>query len=131
MRKMLLAVLAVTAVGALLAAGCGNTTTQGKAPSTKAVSDTSANAENVTVQAISSNPTAYDGRIVTTEGNYAVGYCSACFLLKDGVASVRCEVSDTAPLPPESKLTSRMRVTGKVYVVKGSPNIISEKIEYL
>lgn len=137
MRKLLVLTLALVAVAAMLAAGCGGgTATQGKATSnttnqTTEGTETSAKGEDATVQAIATDPESFDGKVVTTEGNYAVGYCSACFLLKDGVSSVRVEVSDTAPLPPESKLNSRMKVTGKIYVVKGSPNIIADKIEYL
>ena len=91
---------------------------------------TNPDAKQVTVEQIARDPQAYDSVVVTTEGNYAVGYCSACFLLKDGVYSVRVEVSDTAPQPPDSKKTARMTVTGKIYVAQGSPNIVAESIVY-
>jgi len=118
---MLVAVILLA--GALGAVGCGGKTT------TRAVQSTP-QAQKVLVASISSDPQAYDGKTVTTEGNYAVGYCSACFLLKDGVSALRVEVGETVPLPPESKLNSRMKVTGRIYVVKGSPNLIASKLEY-
>ncbi|HEY5526947.1 MAG TPA: hypothetical protein VIK02_05155 [Candidatus Anoxymicrobiaceae bacterium] len=103
--------------------GCGGSKTSSlveKAPT----------AEKATVESISTNPNAYDGKTIVTEGNYAVGYCAACFLLKDGVSSLRVEVSETVPLPPKSKLNSRMKVSGRIYVVKGSPNLIASNLEY-
>jgi uncharacterized protein YdeI (BOF family) len=128
MRKTIITCLLLAAMTAAVAAGCGGTTatTTGKATTATNTS----NATNATVAAIAKDPTSYDGVVVRTEGNYAVGYCSACFLLKDGVSAVRVEVSDTAPLPPKSKLNSRMEVTGKIYVAQGSPNIVAEKIVY-
>jgi uncharacterized protein YdeI (BOF family) len=127
MRRLFLACCAALVVAALLMGGCGGGSGY-KQGSATAVSDT--NATQVTVEQIAKNPQAYDSVIVTTEGNYAVGYCSACFLLKDGVYAVRVEVSDSAPLPPESKLNSRMQVTGKIYVAQESPNIVAENIIY-
>lgn len=129
--KKVLTVAAFALVGALFAAGCGAGAAKTSSDSSDGTKSTGPQAQQIKVADVANNPMAYDGMIVETEGNYAVGYCSACFLLKDGVSAVRCEVSDTAPLPPESKLGARMRVSGKVYVVKGSPNIILEKIEYL
>ena len=127
MRKLWLPFTALLLAAALLASGCGggSTSTAGQT-----VSLANPDAKQVSVEEIAKDPMAYDSVIVTTEGNYAVGYCSACFLLKDGVYAVRVEVSDTAPLPPESKLTSRMQVTGKIYVAQGSPNIVAESIVY-
>jgi|GEM_PF-3430498 len=107
-----------------LAAGCGGTTA---APTTETKAP---NANQVTVQQVAKNPAAYDGQEVVTEGNYAVGYCSACFLLKDGVSALRIEVTEHAPLPPESKLNSRMQVKGKIYVAQGSPNLVASQIVY-
>jgi uncharacterized protein YdeI (BOF family) len=107
-----------------LAAGCGGTTA---APALK---NQAPKASQVTVQQVAKNPAAYDGQVVVTEGNYAVGYCSACFLLKDGVSALRVEVSERAPLPPESKLNSRMQVQGKIYVAQGSPNLVASQIVY-
>ena len=127
MKKLLLPLTALLLAAALLASGCGggSTSTAGQT-----VSLTDPDAVQVSVEEIARDPQAFDSVIVTTEGDYAVGYCSACFLLKDGVYAVRVEVSDTAPLPPESKLTSRMQVTGKIYVAQGSPNIVAESIVY-
>lgn len=113
----------------IVVSGCGGGSTSGES-SGKPQADTP-DATQVRVEQIAKSPMEYDNKIVTTEGNYAVGYCSACFLLKDGVSAVRVEVSDTAPLPPESRLTARMKVTGKIYVANGSPNIVASKIEYL
>lgn len=129
MGRLALPCLIVVVMATILAAGCseGTATTTNKKATT--VSNTSS-ADKVTVAEIGKNPSAYDNVVVTTEGNYAVGYCSACFLLKDGVSAVRVEVSDTATLPPESKLNSRMEVTGKIYVAQGSPNIVAEEIVY-
>lgn len=118
----------VVLVAVVPAVGCGGKATSGK---TETTAPAKSGAEEVTVAQIANSPAEYDNRTVTTEGNYAVGYCSACFLLKDGVSAVRVEVSDTAPLPPESKLRSRMRVTGKIYVANGSPNIVADRIDYL
>ncbi len=130
MKKFLLPCLAALLLAALLTGGCGKES--GGTGSTGTTSTVAANpdAKQVSVEEIARDPQAFDSVIVTTEGNYAVGYCSACFLLKDGVYSVRVEVSDTAPLPPESKLTARMQVTGKIYVAQGSPNIVAESIVY-
>ncbi|MBU1672261.1 MAG: hypothetical protein KKF41_10865 [Actinobacteria bacterium] len=125
MRRLVLGVL-VLAVVALLA-GCGGTT-QGTI--TGKTEEAPPSATRVTVAQVANDPAAWDGKTVTTEGNYAVGYCSACFLLKDGVSALRVEVSDTAPLPPESKLNSRMEVTGRIYVAKGSPNLVATSLVY-
>ncbi|OFW55398.1 MAG: hypothetical protein A2W01_06710 [Candidatus Solincola sediminis] len=125
-RLALFFVIALLATS-FLAAGCGNGSA-GTVGSVDTVAATSG--KQTTVEEIARNPQGYDSVIVTTEGNYAVGYCSACFLLKDGVFSVRVEVSDTAPLPPESKLNARMQITGKIYVAQGSPNIVAENIIY-
>jgi hypothetical protein len=111
---------------ALLAVGCGNGPSGTSQTPTLPGPDT----RQVTVEQIAKDPAAFDRVSVTTEGDYAVGYCSECFLLKDGVYAVRVEVTDTAPLPPESKLYTRMQVTGMIYVAQGSPNIIAESIEY-
>jgi len=124
--KLLLPLAAVVLVAAMLASGCGGSA--GATGQTSSLADP--DAKQVTVEEIAKDPEAFDSVIVTTEGDYAVGYCSACFLLKDGVYSVRVEVSDTAPLPPESKLHTRMQVTGKIYVAQGSPNIVADNIEY-
>ena len=125
MKKLLLPCLAILLATALLTGSCkkgsDNTSTAG-APDP--------NAKQVSVEQIARDPQAFDSVVVTTEGNYAVGYCSACFLLKDGVYSVRVEVSDTAPQPPDSKKTARMQVTGKIYVAQGSPNIVADSIVY-
>ena len=126
MKKLLLPLAMVLLAAAILASGCGGGTS-GTAQ-TGSLSDP--DAVQVTVEEIAKDPAAFDSVIVTTEGDYAVGYCSACFLLKDGVYSVRVEVSDTAPLPPESKLHTHMQVTGKIYVAQGSPNIVADNIEY-
>ncbi|MHB8895534.1 MAG: hypothetical protein ACYC99_10215 [Candidatus Geothermincolia bacterium] len=128
MRKVTaIVVLASLAVALIALAGCGNGPTTKSDTQAQAVSDT---ARKVTVKEVATNPTAYDGQEVTTEGNYAVGYCSACFLLKDGVSALRVEVSDSAPLPPEDKLNARMQVTGKIYIAQGSPNLIADKLVY-
>ena len=127
MKKLLLPLAALLLAAVLLASGCGGSPTS---TAGQTVSLTNPDAVQVSVEEIAKDPMAYDSVIVTTEGNYAVGYCSACFLLKDGVYAVRVEVSDTAPLPPESKLTDRMQVTGKIYVAQGSPNIVAESIVY-
>jgi uncharacterized protein YdeI (BOF family) len=122
-------ILACALAVGVIAAGCGSSS--GTSNTTAVKTQAEPDAMNVKVEAIATSPMEFDNQTVTTEGNYAVGYCSACFLLKDGVSAVRVEVSDTAPLPPESKLNSRMRVTGKIYVANGSPNIVATKIEYL
>ncbi len=123
-----LVLLGMLVVGAL-SAGCGGGGGATGGPAVKTQADPGA--PEVKVESISRSPMDYDNQTVTTEGNYAVGYCAACFLLKDGVSAVRVEVSDTAPLPPESKLNSRMRVTGKIYVANGSPNLVATGIDYL
>jgi uncharacterized protein YdeI (BOF family) len=123
---ILVAVLLV--VSMLLAiVGCSTETT------TVSESDASVSsgATQCKVADVADDPAAWDNKVIVVEGNYAVGYCSACFLLKDGVSALRVEVTDTAPLPPESKLNSRMRVSGQIYVVNGSPNLIASKIDYL
>lgn len=127
MKRLLFAGLALMLLAALLAVGCGSGSSNTAGTTVNAAA---ANAKQVSVEEIAKDPEAYNSVIVTTEGNYAVGYCSACFLLKDGVYAVRVEVSDTAPLPPESKLNSRMQVTGKIYVADGSPNIVADSIIY-
>jgi uncharacterized protein YdeI (BOF family) len=129
MRRFIILWLIVAAIAMIFVAGCSSDSATKSSEKATTASSTS-NAKRVAVEEIALNPTAYDGAIVTTEGNYAVGYCSACFLLKDGVHAVRVEVSDTAPLPPESRLNSRMEVTGKIYVAQGSPNIVAEEIIY-
>jgi hypothetical protein len=126
MKKMLLPCFALIVAAALLSGGCKN----GSGDGASATVAPNPDAKQVTVEQIARDPMAYDSVVVTTEGNYAVGYCSACFLLKDGVYSVRVEVSDTAPQPPDSKKTARMTVTGKIYVAQGSPNIVAESIVY-
>lgn len=123
-----LVLLGMLVIGAL-ATGCGGAGGESSGSAVKTQADPGA--PEVKVASIEQAPMEYDNKTVTTEGNYAVGYCSACFLLKDGVSAVRVEVSDTAPLPPESKLNSRMRVTGKIYVANGSPNLVATSIEYL
>ncbi len=129
MRRLFLACCAALVVAALLMGGCGSGSGTGSTVSSTGNAALE-NATQVTVEEIAKNPQAYDSVIVTTEGYYAVGYCSACFLLKDGVYAVRVEVSDAAPLPPESKLHTRMQVTGKIYVAQESPNIVAENITY-
>lgn len=126
MKKTILPSLVLMLAAALLVGGCGSGSTRSPA----SVAADTGNAKRVSVEEIARDPEAFDSMVVTTEGDYAVGYCSACFLLKDGVYSVRVEVSDTAPLPPESKLYTRMEVTGKIYVAQGSPNIVAESIVY-
>lgn len=128
MKKLMIALPTFLVILAIASSGCGGGSGSAKSLESSA---TEAGAKKVSVAEIAKSPKTYDSVIVTTEGNYAVGYCSACFLLKDGVSAVRVEVSETAPLPPESKLNSRMRVTGKIYVVNDSPNIIADKITYL
>lgn len=127
MKRLYLIVMALVLLAGFLASGCGSGSENTTAST---VSTAVANAKQVSVEEIAKDPEAYNNMIVTTEGNYAVGYCSACFLLKDGVYSVRVEVSDSAPLPPDSKLNSRMEVTGKIYVAQGSPNIVADSIIY-
>ncbi|MEW6552905.1 MAG: hypothetical protein AB1384_01285 [Actinomycetota bacterium] len=124
-RTLLPLAVTVLVLSGLVASGCGGSS--GAAQTADLVDP---DAKQVTVEEIARDPEAFDSVIVTTEGDYAVGYCSACFLLKDGVHAVRVEVSDTAPLPPESKLHTRMQVTGKIYVAQGSPNIVAESIVY-
>lgn len=123
----IITVSAVLMVSLVVAGGCGGGTSTPKASQS---ANQSTSATKVTVQQVSTNPSNYDGQEISTEGNYAVGYCSACFLLKDGVSSLRVEVTDLAPMPPESKLNSRMEVTGKIYIAKGSPNLVANKIVY-
>jgi uncharacterized protein YdeI (BOF family) len=127
MKKLIIACCGSLLLIVFLAGGCGSKTGSTQATTT---SVTNPDAKQVSVEEIARSPESFDSVIVTTEGNYAVGYCSACFLLKDGVYSVRVEVSDSAPLPPESKLKARMQVTGKIYVAQGSPNIVAESIVY-
>lgn len=127
MNKRLLACLVIALVTALLAGGCKSGSSNVSSSTTVPANP---DAKQVTVEQIARDPQAYDSVVVSTEGNYAVGYCSACFLLKDGVYSVRVEVSDTAPQPPDSKKKARMVVTGKIYVAQGSPNIVAESIVY-
>lgn len=129
MKRLIIPCLAAALIAIVLTTGCGGGSATETSKKANTATDIS-NAKKVTVEEIAGNPGAYDSVVVTTEGNYAVGYCSACFLLKDGVSAVRVEVSDSAPLPPESKLNSRMQVTGKIYVAQGSPNIVAEKIVY-
>ncbi len=106
----------------------------GCSDSSKPAVESSGNAAGVEltkVADVSDNPAAFDGKTITVEGNYAVGYCAACFLLKDGVSALRVEVTDAVELPPESKLNSRMRVKGKIYVANDSPNLVASQLEYL
>ena len=124
---LILTLTAVLLVSLVVAGGCGG----GKStPRASQSANQSTSATKVTVQQVSTNPSNYDGQEIATEGDYAAGYCSACFLLKDGVSSLRVEVTDLAPMPPESKLNSRMEVTGKIYIAKGSPNLVANKIVY-
>lgn len=117
--------LLATAVTLAAGAGCDGA---GKTAATTV--QQSPQPPKASVASVANDPQAYDGKSITTEGNYAVGYCSACFLLKDGVSALRVEVSETVTLPPESKLGSRMKVSGRIYVVKGSPNLVASKLEY-
>ena len=129
MRKSVVLVITVGValmVSLAVVAGCDSTQTTGT-PGSVSQSTT---AKRVTVKDVATNPASYDGQEIVTEGNYAVGYCSACFLLKDGVSALRVEATDEAPLPPESKLNSRMEVTGKIYIAQGSPNLVASKIVY-
>lgn len=137
-RSVALVIVALAAITVLAATSCGGT----KSADTSDAADTGSSTarsqpgapdgdyKSVTVKDISANPQAYDGQEIMTEGNYAVGYCAACFLLKDGVAALRVEVSDSAPLPDEGKLGARMEVSGKVYIAQGSPNLVADKITY-
>jgi hypothetical protein len=127
MKNIFIPWFALLLAAVFFVSGCGGKT---GSPAGSASAAPDANAKQVTVEEIARDPEAFDSVIVTTEGDYAVGYCSACFLLKDGVYSVRVEVSDTAPLPPESKLYTRMQVSGKIYVAQGSPNIVATSIVY-
>jgi uncharacterized protein YdeI (BOF family) len=127
--KIAIVITAALLVSALLAGGCGSGGASAKKKTTTA-SGTSTSSKAVPVKDVATNPTAYDGQVITTEGNYAVGYCSACFLLKDGVSALRVEVTDAAPLPPEDKLNSRMQVSGKIYIAQGSPNLVADEIVY-
>ena len=124
---LILALNAVLLVLLIVVGGCGGGTSK---PTASQSPNQSTSVNIVTVQQVATNPANYDGQEIATEGNYAVGYCSACFLLKDGVSSLRVEVTDQAPLPPESKLNSRMEVTGKIYIAQGSPNLVASKIVY-
>lgn len=134
MKKLYLfmAISAVVLAG-ILAVGCGGgptaTTSSNSSGSTPA-SSSKTNYKDVPVKDVATNPQAYDGQDIRVQGNYAVGYCSACFLLKDGVSALRIEVSDTAPLPPEDKLGARMEVSGKIYIAQDSPNLIADEIVY-
>jgi uncharacterized protein YdeI (BOF family) len=121
--------LLATAVTLAAGAGCGGAGKTAATTTTEAAQQ-SPQPPKASVATVANDPQAYDGKSITTEGNYAVGYCSACFLLKDGVSALRVEVSETVTLPPESKLGSRMKVSGRIYVVKGSPNLVASKLEY-
>jgi uncharacterized protein YdeI (BOF family) len=128
MRKHLLLLIVLAVAVAAVAAGCGTATvSSGKGKGTTV----SQSGKTVSVSDIAKSPDAYKGKTVTVEGTvYRGPGCTECFLCKSGKDAVRIVVSSQAPLPPTSKVNSKIRVTGLVEVQSGSPSIQASTIVY-
>lgn len=115
MKKFIWAgVAAALVAGTIIAvAGCGG-------GGTKYGASISASEQVTRVADINSNPDAYAGKTVVINGYFAQGFCSDCFLVKDGTASMRVVGSTTVPVPPSSKINSPIRVIGSVEVKEGT-----------
>lgn len=86
----------------------------------------------ITLQELLENPTIYKNKIVIIEGIFAGICCATDFFLKDGNNKVEVYIQDKVPMPPKSKVGSRIKVTGKVKVKRRGKEvkIIAERIEF-
>ncbi len=116
------------AVAAITVAGCGTTSVNSSGAKGTTVSQRQ---KTVSISDIAKSPDTYKGQTVVVEGTvYRGPGCTECFLCKSGKDAVRIVVSKQAPLPPTSKVNSKIRVTGLVEVQSGSPSIQASKIVY-
>ncbi|MBU1671953.1 MAG: hypothetical protein KKF41_14120 [Actinobacteria bacterium] len=115
MKKTVVVLIALALLGGAVAvvAGCGGS-------GLRAGAEIPADTAVVGIAEINEKPTAYAGKSVVTSGYYGIGLCSDCFLIKDGVATLRVEGSQTVPVPSKSYLNKPLRVYGTVDVTEGA-----------
>ncbi len=123
MRRTITVSAAILALGTVLAiaiAGCGG-------GGAKVSTDT----KPAKISEILDDPGGYEGRGVVIEGVLAYFCCADGFTMKDGVSGMKVIISETAPMPEQSKLNSRLMVEGNVVLQGGIPAVSAQAIEFL
>jgi len=115
--------LLVLATVAIIAAGCGGGGSVSVTPATGSGS--------ATVKEVATSAASFDGKTVVLDGYYAPGSCTSCFLIKDGPYSVRVEGTSTVPVPTDAETGAKIKVSGTIRVVNGSPDLSATGLEFL
>ncbi len=83
-----------------------------------------------TIAQLLTRPKAYAGKEVSVKGIFGGICCPSDFKLKDGVDTIEVYSTPTCPMPPESKLRSRVTVRGTVLVRGGQPAITARELKF-
>lgn len=124
----------ITIFMTLLLAGCSKGQAYA-APSTKKQVSQTQNATKtpaptvniVTLEQLLRAPKSYAGQEVMVKGIFHSICCSSDFMLREGFDSIEIMVSE---MPPKSKLGSRVRVVGTVFVKGNSVSIIAKEVTF-
>lgn len=86
--------------------------------------------KTVTIAELLKAPKTYDGQEVVVRGIFTSFCPDGDFVLKDGFDSLEFYVTEQVPMPPKSKLGSKIRIRGMVKVRRNEVSIIAKEVTF-
>lgn len=108
-------------LAAVLLWGCGQ-----KSPENKAVSP----AEPAAIAELLREPRVYAGKDVAVRGVFSGICCASDWFLKDGMDTIEVYGTRMCPMPPRSRLRSKLTVIGTVMVRGGQPALTAKELRF-
>lgn len=122
----------ITILTILLVAGCSKGQSNAAPLERKQIQQTQNKAETpavktITLEKLLKEPKTYAGQTVEVKGIFYNICCPSDFILKDGFDSIEVVVSE---MPPKSKIGSRIKVTGTVFVKGNGVSILAKEVKF-
>ncbi len=126
---------AITILTMLLVAGCSKGQSNAAPSEKKQTQQTQNKAETpavktVTIAELLKAPKAYDGQEVVVQGVFTSFCPDGDFVIKDGFDSLEFYITEQVPMPPKSKLGSKIRIRGMVKVRRNEVSIIAKEVKF-
>lgn len=84
----------------------------------------------ISLREIRGNPKLYSGKDVVISGVLFNICCGTDFVFKDGLDTIQVVVTEQAPMPPTSRIGSKIRVLGTVKVSYDNVVVVGKEIKF-